>query len=288
MKAIACKNVSKTFSEFNLKDIDLSIYKGEIVGLVGENGAGKTTLIQCIMHAISPDQGEIFVHGVPNTSDDFLMIKDEIGVVLDETCFPEDLSSTQLGHFMSSCYKNWQPETYHAYLSQFKLTKDEPIKTFSRGMGMKLQLAVALSHQASLLILDEPTSGLDPLVREECLDILMEHTRNENHTVLISSHIVSDLEKICDTIAWIDKGEMIFKTAKDDLISQYGLFRGNKETLLNEQSVGSIVHQVDQPYFTEALIDRKKAQTPLQLEKPSLETIILHLLKERRTCLLRS
>ena len=197
MNALEIRNLTKKYNDFTLDNISFTLPSGCIMGLIGENGAGKSTTINLIMNAITRDEGEIIVLG-KNNKDNFNLTKEEIGIVLDETGFPENLSAKQLNNIMKNTYRNWDEEIYSNYIKDFGLPDKKPFKDYSRGMKMKLAIAVALSHHAKLLILDEATSGLDPIVRDEILDIFLDFTRHENHSILISSHIVSDLEKLCE------------------------------------------------------------------------------------------
>lgn len=204
--AIELNHISKSFGEFSLKDVTLAVPAGTICGLVGENGAGKSTLIRILMGALRPDSGTAAALGVDVSAPEFLNAKEDIGVVLDEGCFPETLTAPQVGHVMAATYRRWEQDTFDAYCRRFALPEKTAFKDYSRGMKMKLTIAVALSHQARLLVLDEATAGLDPIVRDEILELFNEFTRDETHSVLISSHILSDLEKLCDYIAFLHQG----------------------------------------------------------------------------------
>ncbi len=194
--AIELSHVTKTYPTFALRDLSLTLPTGCIMGLVGENGAGKSTTLRLIMNTITRDSGEITVLGQDNRSDAFRELKNDIGVVLDEAYFPEVLNPRQVGQVMAQTYTRWDEDTYAGYVDRFALPWKQRFKDFSRGMKMKLAIAVALSHSPRLLLLDEATSGLDPMIRDEILETFSEFTRDENHSVLLSSHIVSDLEKI--------------------------------------------------------------------------------------------
>ena len=209
MNAIDCRGLHKTYEGFALHDLSFSLPSGTILGLVGENGAGKSTTLRLLMNTIGRDAGSVSLLGVDNQSKDFLRVKQDIGIVLDESCLPETLTAREVGKLMALTYERWEPETFSGYLTRFSIPLDKANKDFSRGMKMKLALAVALSHRAKLLLLDEATSGLDPMVREEVLDILLDFTREGAHTVVLSSHIVSDLEKVCDYIAFLHQGKRL-------------------------------------------------------------------------------
>ena len=213
--AIELNHISKSFGEFSLKNVTLAIPAGTICGLVGENGAGKSTLIRILMGALRPDSGTAAALGVDVSAPEFLNAKEDIGVVLDEGCFPETLTAPQVGRVMAATYRRWEQDTFDAYCRRFALPEKTAFKDYSRGMKMKLTIAVALSHQAQLLVLDEATAGLDPIVRDEILELFNEFTRDETHSVLISSHILSDLEKLCDYIAFLHQGRLVKITVAD-------------------------------------------------------------------------
>ena len=278
LNAIEIKGLVKEYPGFRLDGLDLALPSGSIMGLVGENGAGKSTTIKLIMNAVHNDSGTVSVLGTDNRSADFTSVKEDIGVVLDEAYFPEVLNANDVGRIMANTYRNWEPDTYEGYLQRFGLPKDKAFKDFSRGMKMKLAIAVALSHQAKLLILDEATSGLDPMVRDEILDIFNEYTRQEDRSILLSSHIVSDLEKICDYIAFLHKGKLVLCEEKDRLLEEYALVRLTGERLadLPEDSVVSVEHD---PYGVRALVRRDMVPHDLPLEHTNLEDIILFLAK---------
>ena len=276
--AIEIKSLMKEYPGFRLGDLDLTLPAGSIMGLVGENGAGKSTTIKLIMNAVHRDAGTVSVLGTDNQSSAFGQVKEDVGVVLDEAYFPEVLNAKDVGRIMANTYRRWEPETYESYLLQFGLPQGKAFKDYSRGMKMKLAIAVALSHQAKLLILDEATSGLDPMVRDEILDIFNEYTRQEDRSILLSSHIVSDLEKICDYIAFLHKGKLVLCEEKDRLLEEYAMVRlsNGRLTDLPEDSVVSAEHD---PYGVRALVRRNMVPHDLPLEHTNLEDIILFLAK---------
>lgn len=220
--AIEIKNLSKCYDRFQLKDINLTLPKGSIMGFIGENGAGKTTTIKLILNQLKRDSGTITVLGLDNQIDE-KRIKEDIGVVFDESYFHDNLKPKHISRIMKNIYKNWDDEVFFQYLSRFNIPLDKINKNLSRGMKMKLSIATALSHHPKLLILDEATSGLDPIIRNEILDIFLEFIQNEEHSILISSHITSDLEKVSDYITFIHDGEIIFSESKDHLLYDYGM-----------------------------------------------------------------
>ena len=278
MNAIELKGLIKEYPGFRLGSLDLALPSGSIIGLVGENGAGKSTTIKLIMNAIKRDAGSVSVLGVDNQSRAFSGIKEDIGVVLDEAYYPEVLNSRDVGCVMAKTYRHWEPDTYENYLQRFGLPQDKAFRDYSRGMKMKLAIAVALSHQAKLLILDEATSGLDPMVRDEILDIFNEYTRQEDRSILLSSHIVSDLEKICDYIAFLHKGQLLLCEEKDRLLEEYALVRLSRERLADLPE-NSVVGVESDPYGVRALVRRDMVPHDLPLEHTNLEDIILFLAK---------
>lgn len=278
MNAIEIQNVTKAYKDFTLEHISFSLPMGTIMGLVGENGAGKSTTIKLIMNAIAADEGSISVLGVSNQSNEFVAVKQDIGIVLDEAYFPEVLSAADINKIMAKTYINWSGETYFGFLERFKLPLDKKFKDYSRGMKMKLAIAVALSHEAKLLILDEATSGLDPIVRDEILDIFLDFTREETHSLLLSSHIVGDLEKICDYIAFLHRGRLLFCEEKDRLLEEYALVRlsaADFEAVPPEAVRGKRATK----YGVEALVMSDLVTSAIPRERLTLEDIILFLAK---------
>lgn len=279
MNAIDCQGLRKTYEGFALHDLSFSLPSGTILGLVGENGAGKSTTLRLLMNTIGRDAGSVSLLGVDNQSKDFLRVKQDIGIVLDESCLPETLTAREVGKLMALTYERWEPETFSGYLTCFSIPLDKANKDFSRGMKMKLALAVALSHRAKLLLLDEATSGLDPMVREEVLDILLDFTREEDHTVVLSSHIVSDLEKVCDYIAFLHQGKLLLFEEKDRLLEEYAPVR-LPAAQLQELDPAAIAGQRVGPYGAEALVRREKIPAGFVMEHTSLEDIILFLARK--------
>ena len=279
MNAIELSHINKSFGDFAIRDLNLTVPSGTICGLVGENGAGKSTTIRLLMGALQPDSGTASVLGTNVSSPEFREVKEDVGVVLDEAYFPESLNAAQVGKIMAATYRRWDQKLYDSYLKRFDLPEKKQFKDFSRGMRMKLAIAVALSHQPKLLVLDEATAGLDPIVRDEVLDIFNEFTREEDHSILISSHILSDLEKLCDYIAFIHKGDLLFCEEKDRLLEQYGIFEDSKENLDCLQPEAIVAREENRYGGVRALVKRDLAPAGFQLEKPSVEDIVLFLVK---------
>ena len=279
MNAIELSHINKFFGDFAIRDLNLTVPSGTICGLVGENGAGKSTTIRLLMGALRPDSGTASVLGADVFSPEFREMKEDIGVVLDEAYFPESLNAVQVGKIMAATYRRWDQELYDGYLKRFDLPASKQFKDFSRGMRMKLAIAVALSHQPKLLVLDEATAGLDPIVRDEVLDIFNEFTREEDHSILISSHILSDLEKLCDYIAFIHKGDLLFCEEKDRLLEEYGILTDSSEQVDCLRPEAIVARKASGYGGVRALIKRDLAPAGFQLEKPSVEDIVLFLVK---------
>ncbi|MDE5854803.1 MAG: ABC transporter ATP-binding protein [Ruminococcus sp.] len=225
--AIEIRNVTKKYDGFTLKNISFDVPKGSIMGFIGQNGAGKTTTIKSMLNIISVDKGEIRLLGLDHIKNES-EIKERIAVVFDELPFHDIFNARQMAKIFSGLYKDWSNETYLNYLDRFQLPQKKKIGQFSKGMKMKLQIACALSHNAELLIMDEATTGLDPVVRSEILDIFLEYLQNEEHSILMSSHITSDLEKIADSVTFIDKGQILLSGYKDDILESHGVIKCSK------------------------------------------------------------
>ena len=280
MNAIECRDLTKYYQGFTLDHITFSLPSGSILGLVGENGAGKSTTLNLLMNALPRDGGTVCLLGTDNQSLEFLQTKQDIGVVLDEACLPEAVTPMELGRIMSMTYTRRDEERYQTYLKRFALPRTKSFKELSRGMRMKLAIAAALSHHAKLLLLDEATSGLDPMVREEVLDAFNDFTREEDHTVVFSSHIVSDLEKICDYIAFLHRGKLVLFAEKDQLLEEYAVVKLSPQQLA-ELDDAAIVGKKEGPYGAEALVRRKQIPPQFVTEHTSLEDVILFFARQK-------
>lgn len=274
------KNLSKTYKGFQLKNVNMELPKGMIMGLIGENGAGKTTTIKSILNIIN-SEGSIKIFGKDIKLNE-KEIKEEIGVVLDDSFLSEYLTAQQVNSIMKSMYKNWDEQLYFKYLQHFKLPKNKLVKDFSSGMKMKLKVATALSHHPKLLILDEPTSGLDPVARNEILDIFQDFIQNEENSILVSSHITSDLEHIADYITFINDGEIILSKTRDELLEQYGIVKCTKEEFEKIDKNDYLKFKKNR-YEYEVLVEdkikfRKKYDFDI-IDKPTLEDIMLIYIK---------
>ena len=276
--AIEIRGLTKRYKDFTLENLNLDLPYGCILGLVGENGAGKSTTIRLIMDALDRDGGDVSVLGTDNRSREFLNLKEEIGVVLDETFVPEVINAKQMGRIMAGTYKNWDQTAYDGWIRRFDLPLDKKFKDYSRGMTMKLGIAAALSHHPRLLLLDKATGGLDPMVREELLETFADFAAEEGHAVLLSSHIVSDLERICDYIAFLHRGKLALCEEKDVLLDKYGILKCSREQLADipEEAVhGKRVGT----YGVEALVEREFMPRDTVVDRASLEDIILYMVK---------
>lgn len=257
MNALEIKNISKIYKNFKLDDISFVLPCGHIMGLIGENGAGKSTIINCILDIIEKDSGSISVLGQKNDKNN-VSLKENIGVVLDASEVYDNYTVKQVENIMKDVYKQWNHEVYDYYIQKFALPLNKMIKDFSRGMKMKMAITIALSHQPKLLILDEATSGLDPIMRDEILDVFMEFVQDENHAILLSSHISSDLEKIADYITFIHEGKLILSTSKDELIYEYGLMKCRNDEFDKIEKEDIIRYRI-KTYEVEILVkDREK------------------------------
>ncbi|MBQ5316751.1 MAG: ABC transporter ATP-binding protein [Oscillospiraceae bacterium] len=269
--AIEVHGLCRSFKGFSINNIDLVLPMGTVMGLVGENGAGKSTTINLIMNALHKSSGSVTVLGTANDDDSFTRTKQDISVVTDTCLFPQTFTAAQVAKIMRLTYVNWRDDIFRSYLSQLGIDPRKKISTYSKGMEMRLSLAVALSHKAKLLILDEATSGLDPFVRNEILGIINEYTRDENNSVLISSHIVSDLESICDYISFIHNGSILFCEEKDRLLEDYVIIK------LPADAVPDFPVKAERrgKYDKELLIARSELPDGISPERADLEDIII-------------
>lgn len=280
MNALEIKNLCKAYPGFRLDNLSLTLPQGCILGLIGENGAGKSTTIKCILDLVRADSGSITILD-RDSREDIRLSREDIGVVLDEVGIPECLTATQVGKVMKNLFKNWDSPRFATLLGELSLPENKPFKDFSRGMKMKLGIAVAMSHGAKLLILDEATSGLDPVVRDEVVSMLSEFTRNEGHSILISSHIVSDLEKLCDYIAFLHKGKLMLYEEKDVLLSKYGIVYCTHEQL-PLLSPAAVLHRKENPYGAEVLVLRDSVPADWKISPVSIEELFVFMVKEAK------
>ncbi|MDO5152858.1 MAG: ABC transporter ATP-binding protein [Eubacteriales bacterium] len=280
------EQVSKAFpkSGFRLDNVSFSLPYGAILGFVGENGAGKTTTIGCILNTVAKDSGTVKLFGREMRDADTDM-REKIGVVYDGDNFPAYLTAKQLAKILEGVYSQWDQPLFERYLREFHLPSGQKIKHYSRGMTMKLAMAAALAHHPQLLILDEATSGLDPIMRDEILDVFLDFVQEENHSILLSSHITSDLEKVADYIAFIHDGKLILTASKNDLAYRYAVMRCRESQFLALEPQDMIAYR-KRDFQTDVLVrDGKEAQRKYKdavVDHVSVDEIMLLLVKGER------
>lgn len=275
--AIEIKKLTKKYPGFTLEGINLSLPKGTIMGFIGENGAGKSTTIKTMLNIIPKNKGEVNILG-KNMETSEKRIKEEIGVVLDDSFLSDYLTLEDIDKIMKQFYQKWDKNLFYTYSKQFNLPKGKKIKEYSTGMKMKLKIATALSHHPKLLILDEPTSGLDPVVRNEMLDIFRDFIQDDEHSIFLSSHITSDLEHIADYITFIHQGKIILSKSRDELLEQYGVARCSQKDF-ETINPSDYIHYKKNRYQIDILVENrtqfKKKYQQLCIDKPSIEEIML-------------
>jgi ABC-2 type transport system ATP-binding protein len=280
--ALIISGLTKTYKDFMLNGVSFSVPCGSIVGLIGENGAGKSTTINAVLGLIQKEAGSICVLGKEQLDNE---IKEQIGVVFDGNNYPEIFSARKLNQVMKDIYHSWEEHTFLDLLIKFSLPADKPIKQFSKGMKMKLAIAVALSHNSKLLILDEATSGLDPVIRDDLLDILLDFAQDETHSILISSHITTDLEKVADYIVFIHEGQVVFSKPKDELIEQYGIIKCGAAQFEALDKLDIIVYRKMDYEWQVLVADRvamKKKYPKALIDSASIDEIMLLYVKGER------
>ena len=275
--AIEIKGLTKKYDGFTLDDITFDVPKGSVMGFIGQNGAGKTTTIKAIFNIISRDAGTIKVLGLDNIENEY-EIKEDVAAVFDELPFHEDFNAKQISIVLSNVFKNWDNEKFKELLTRFALPEKKKIKQFSKGMKMKLQIATALSHDAKILIMDEATTGLDPVVRNEILDIFREYLQDGERSILMSSHITSDLEKIADCVTFIDKGKILLSGYKDDILDTHGLLKCSKADYENIDKEDIVSARITDFGVDAMVSDREmcnKKYSGAVIDKTTLEEIML-------------
>lgn len=282
--AIEIHGLCKNYKNYSLKNVDIVLPKGSVMGYIGQNGAGKTTTIKSMLNMIEADEGEIKIFGLDYKKHE-KEIKEQIGVVFDELLFHDRLTAKQIGKMLEHIYQKWNQSVYEKYLEEFKLPASKKVKELSRGMRMKLQIATALSHDAQLLIMDEPTGGLDPVVRNEILDIFMDFMQDENHSILLSSHITTDLERIADYVTFIDNGEVLLSGEKYEVLENHGLIkcRNEKENFVEEED---FVSERESLYGKEIMVRNRykyeKEDSDVVVADVGLEEIMLFYVNRRK------
>ena len=275
--AIELTGVTKKYDGFTLDNVSFCVPKGSIMGFIGQNGAGKTTTIRLLLDITRADSGSISIFGLDNIKHEY-EIKEQIAAVFDELPFHESFNALQIGRMFSGLYESWDEKTYFSYLDRFALPRKKKIRKFSKGMKMKLQIATALSHGAKLLIMDEATTGLDPVVRNEILDIFREYLQDEEHSIFMSSHITSDLEKIADSVTFIDKGRILLTGYKDEILESHGLLKCGKAELADiapEDYISARISDFGAEVMVSDRVAAAKKYSGALIEKTTLEEIML-------------
>ena len=278
---IEIKDLKKIYPDFSLSINELKIPSGVVIGLIGENGAGKTTFIKSILNIIKKDSGTIKIFN-KNLEEQELDIKKDIGVVLDNSFIPENLRPKDINMVMKEIYDNWDTELFYKYLKDFKIKDNQILKTMSKGMRKKVEIATSLSHHPKLLILDEATSGLDPIVRNEVLDIFLDFIQDEDHTVILSTHITSDLEHIADYIIFINNGEIVLEKERNEILDNYGILKCDIDAF-DSIDKKDIVRYKKTKYNYEILVDDKtnckKKYKNYVIDNITLEDLMLLIIK---------
>jgi ABC-2 type transport system ATP-binding protein len=282
MNTATVRSVSKSFSPFTLKDVSFAVPQGYITGLIGPNGAGKSTIIKTLLGLIRPDGGSVEVFG-SSIGKMEKEIKQRIGYVSDESHYYEHLTILEMKRILAPFYENWKEEAFRRYLDQFELPEKKKIKDLSKGMKMKFALAVSFAHDPDFLVMDEPTGGLDPVFRRDMLDLLTEFIQDERKTVLFSTHITTDLDRIADYIVFLNRGRLAVSDSKDELLGRYALVKGSR-SLLDRDIRGGFVGLRETDIGFEGLVsDRKQAERlfgrDAVIERPGLEDILFYTVK---------
>lgn len=275
---IEVKNISRSYPQFSLKNVSFNVPYGSVVGFIGENGAGKSTTIRAILGLLKKGEGSITVLG-ENADDLSPATKEKIGVVFDGLSFPENLNVRQLDRVMRGIYKTWESEKFFSFMKKFELPLDKKFKSFSRGMVMRLSIAAALSHATQLLVLDEPTSGLDPVMRSEILDIFLDFMQDETHSILMSTHITSDLDHIADYICFIHKGEIVFTEERNEMLERHRILKCTDEQLamIDKEDIIGVRRG---RYQNEVLTTAADKYRDIPADKPTIEEIMVYYVKE--------
>ncbi|WP_321004439.1 ABC transporter ATP-binding protein [Eisenbergiella porci] len=275
--ALQINGLTKEYPGFKLDHVSFTLPCGTIMGLIGENGAGKSTTINAVLDLIRKDDGNILFWG-KELSHNPRQLKEDIGVVFDGINFYETLTPVKVGKISAAAYRQWDPAAYKGFLDQFQLPADKEIKTFSKGMKMKLSIAAALSHHPKLLILDEATSGLDPVMRDDILDVFLDFIQDETHSILMSSHITTDLEKVADYITFIHQGKIVFSKPKDELIYNYGIIRCGAEDFHRLDPADILAWRKNDYQWDVLVEDKNKAMSryrSIVIDNPSIDDILL-------------
>lgn len=276
--AIEIKNLSKSYKDFSLNNINLELPSGCVMGLIGKNGAGKSTIIKSILNIIRKKEGTVTILGKDSTDNS---LKNDIGIVFDEMGLPESFKLKQFNNVLKGSFDNWDEKYFFELTEKFSLSAKKRFKQYSQGMKMKVKIAAALAHKPKLLVLDEATNGLDPSARDEILDVFNDFTREDDHSILISSHIVSDLEKICDYITFIDKGSILLNEEKDRLYEDYGVIQCTEEQY-SSLVEDCIVGKKKTPYGIDVLMKRSDIPKGFEINPISIEELFVFMVKEEK------
>lgn len=279
---LSIRGLSKRYMNFSVEDVTFKVPDGTVVGLIGENGAGKSTIIKSVLGAVHPDGGEILVDGMPLDKLD-RSGRQKISFVLDDMGLPIELTLSMLDKVLANIFEKWDSAKFKALVQKFGLPEKKMLKEFSKGMEMKATIAVALSYESNLLILDEPTSGLDPVVRDDILEMIYDYNRQNGRAALISSHITTDLEKICDYIVYIHGGKVIFNEEKDELLSRYAIY-STDEKQLAELDKTAVVKVLRRDYGVDILASKEKMPQDFEYRPVSLDDIMLFYSKGESIC----
>lgn len=279
---LSIRGLSKRYMNFSVEDVTFNVPDGTVVGLIGENGAGKSTIIKSVLGAVHPDGGEILVDGMPLDKLD-RSGRQKISFVLDDMGLPMELTLSMLDKVLSNIFEKWDSAKFKSLVQKFGLPEKKMLREFSKGMKMKATIAVALSYESNLLILDEPTSGLDPVVRDDILEMIYDYNRQNGRAALISSHITTDLEKICDYIVYIHGGKVIFNEEKDELLSRYAIYSTDEKQLaeLDKTAVVKVLHR---DYGVDILASKEKMPRDFEYRPVSLDDIMLFYSKGESIC----
>ena len=276
--AVEIRDLTKKYDGFTLDSISFNVPKGSIMGFIGQNGAGKTTTMRAMLNIIKKDGGTVSMLGMDNIENE-IAIKERIAVVFDELPFHDIFNADQMARILSGVYSKWDNEVYSQYLDRLALPRKKKIGQFSKGMKMKLQIACALSHGAELLVMDEATTGLDPVVRSEILDIFLEYLQDENHSILMSSHITSDLEKVADSVTFIDRGKILISGYKDEILEQHGIIKCGKSDY-KEIDPADIISARLNDFGAEVMVSDREAiskkYSGLVIDPATLEDIMVY------------
>lgn len=274
--ALQVNNLSAQLGDFALKDVNLALKTGTIMGLVGRNGAGKTTLIKTIVEHLPRKSGEVFFFGLPLMGNE-TTVKARLGIVFDTPIYPPNLKPVVIKKMLAPLYQGFDDTKYTAFLERFELDPGKKLATYSKGMQMKFSIAIALAHNPDLIILDEPTAGLDPIARVEIVDLLMEIMQSEQKSILFSTHITSDLEKIADYLTIIDQGKIIISEAKDELLEQYALVQIDKQ-MMNDKLVATLIGAKETAFGYTGLCRREQlaGMADIKLARPTIEDLLIY------------